>query len=197
MVLAHYLVNSTEGTYYATDVGEGICDVHSRVGGSDQGISGTIWVNPNFGDVIFYLNPMYQTPDGQVYLIPGSGLHMSGDIAGQATQTLSETFTVTENSKTEESSFEVEVTIDIAMPAETVTILQMNGQNTQIGKETYSADQLPDGITPNPETAYLIVEIQTQTGIQRQLIEPEEDSISVFIPLDTQICTQDHITVHW
>ena len=195
--LAIYRILHAEEDYHATDVGGYFSQVHSRSGGSDEGIRGTIWVAPNSGDVIFYMNPMYQTADGQVYLIPGSGIHMSGDLAGQSTQTLSETYTVTENGQTEEYTFEAEVIIDFATPAETVTVLQMDSRNTLISQKTYPVDQLPDLITPSSEAAYLIVQTESKTGTQRQLIQREDNKITIFTLLNTQICTQKSIPVEW
>lgn len=197
MLLAHFQILSDGEAYTASAVDEGICDIHSRVGGSDAGISGTIWTAKDSGEVIFYLNPVYQTADGQVYLIPGSGIHFSSGVGGRATQKKEETYTVTENGGTVEEHFAVEVAIDVTEPAETVTILQMDTENREISRQTYRADSLPEELTPDAGTAYFIVQSNTKTEAQRQICQPGDEYTDVFVRLDQQLCTQKSIYVNW
>ena len=197
IMLAHFRMSSGEDAYTATAVGEGICDIHSRVGGEDAGISGTIWMAKDSGEAIFYLNPVYQTADGQVYLVPGSGIHFSSGVGGRATQTMEERYTVTVNGETVEEHFAVEVSIDMAEPTQTVTVIQMNGKDLEVCRTTYQADALPDELTPEDGTAYLIVQSNTKTGTQRQICQPSDNHTEVFILLDQQICIRKYIYVNW
>ena len=142
IVLAVYHIQNGDESYTSSSVGEGICDVHSRTGGDDRGISGTIWMAKNSGEVIYYMNPIYQTADGRVYLVPGSGLHISSDVGGRASQKIEEKVTATENGEAYSYTFSAEVFIDFADPAETVTILQMNKQDEEVKRETFLADNL-------------------------------------------------------
>ena len=148
IVLAVYHIQNGDESYTSSSVGEGICDVHSRTGGDDQGISGTIWMAKNSGEVIYYMNPIYQTADGRVYLVPGSGLHISSDVGGRASQKIEEKVTATENGEAYSYTFSAEVFIDFADPAETVTILQMNKQDEEVKRETFLADNLPKQFVP-------------------------------------------------
>ena len=197
ILLAQFRMSSGEDTYTSAVVDEGICDIHSRVGGEDAGISGTIWTAKDSGDVIFYLNPVYQTEDGQVYLIPGSGMHFSSGVGGQATQKMEETRTVTVNGEAVEEYFAVEVAIDVTEPAETVTVLQMDEESRELSRTTYRADTLPEELTPDAGTAYLIVQSNTKTEALRQICQPGDNGADVFVQLDPQLCTKKSIYILW
>lgn len=197
IVLAVYQIQNGEESYTSSSAGEGICDVHSRTGGEDQGISGTIWMAKNSGEVIYYMNPIYQTADGQVYLVPGSGLHISSDVGGRASQKIEEKVTATENGETFSYTFSAEVFIDFTDPADTVTIIQMNKQDEEVKRETFRAGNLPKQFVPEHSTAYLIVISESDNGVHRQINQPGEDKFEVFVQLGEQICTKDYIFVEW
>lgn len=195
--LATYQIQNGEESYYTSSVGDGICDVHMKSGGEDQGISGTIWMAKNSGEVIYYMNPIYQTADGRVYLVPGSGLHISSDVGGRASQKIEEKATTTENGETYSYTFSAEVFIDFVEPAQTITIIQMNENDEEIKRETFQVDNLPKQLVPGDDIAYLIVSSQSGDSVTRQINQPGEDQIEVFVQLDKQICIKDYIFVDW
>lgn len=195
--LATYQIQNGEESYYTSSVGDGICDVHMKSGGENQGISGTIWMAKNSGEVIYYMNPIYQTADGRVYLVPGSGLHISSDVGGRASQKIEEKATTTENGETYSYTFSAEVFIDFVEPAQTVTIIQMNENDEEIKRETFQVDSLPKQLVPGDDIAYLIVSSQSGDSVTRQINQPGEDQIEVFVQLDKQICIKDYIFVEW
>lgn len=197
IALATYQIQNGEESYFASSVGDGICDVHMKSGGEDQGISGTIWMAENSGEVIYYMNPIYQTADGRVYLVPGSGLHISSDVGGRASQKIEEKATITENGETYSYTFAAEVFVDFVEPAQTVTIIEMNKHDEEVKRETFQVDNLPKQLVPGDDTAYLIVISESGDSAARQINQPGEDQIEVFVQLDKQICIKDFIFVNW
>lgn len=197
IALATYQIPNGDESYFASSVGDGICDVHMKSGGEDQGISGTIWMAQNSGEVVYYMNPIYQTADGRVYLVPGSGLHISSDVGGRASQKIEAKATITENGETYSYTFTAEVFVDFAEPARTVTIIQMNGNDAEVTRETFQVDNLPKQFVPEDDTAYLIVLSESGDSVTRQIIQTGEDQIEVFVQLDKQICVKDYIFVNW
>lgn len=157
IALAIYQIPNGEESYVSSSVGDGICDVHMKTGGEDQGISGTIWMVKNSGEAIYYLNPIYQTEDGRVYLVPGSGLHISSDVGGRASQKIETNATITENGETYSYTFAAEVFVDFAEPAQTVTIIQMNENDEEVKRETFKTDNLPKQLAPGEDTALFMV----------------------------------------
>ena len=195
--LATYQIQNGEESYFASSVGDGICDVHMKSGGEEQGISGTIWMKKNSGDVIYYMNPIYQTTDGKVYVVSGSGLHISSDVGGRASQKIEEKATITESGETYSYTFAVEVAVDFAEPAETVTIIQMSQKDEEISREIFQVDNLPKQFVPSADTAYIIAISESDDGINRQINQPGEDKIEVFTQLNEQICIKEYIYVNW
>ena len=195
--LATYQIRNGEESYYTSSVGDGISDVHMKSGGEDQGISGTIWMAKNSGEVIYYMNPIYQTADGRVYLVPGSGLHISSDVGGRASQKIEEKATTTENRETYSYTFAAEVFIDFVDPAQTISIMQMNENDEEVKRETFQVDNLPKQLVPEDDTAYLIVISESGDSVTRQINQPGEDQIEVFVQLDKQICIKEYIFVDW
>lgn len=196
-ILAVYQMDDGEGAYRSSDAGEGFCNVSVQFLETENVISGTLWQALDSGEVCYYLNPVFQTSDGQVYLTAGSGIQTNSDLGGRMTGTLSETYTVTENGQTREESFRAEVTVDFVRPADRVTILQMNEAHQEIGRDVFPAENLPEQYTPDGEAAYLLVEVCSGTEILRQLCQPEDDRFSVFVPLDARLCTEHFTAVNW
>jgi hypothetical protein len=62
---------------------EAVSDGHNYVGSTDEGSSvtleGIIYMSPRKIIGPYYLNPVYQTEDGRIYMVSGSGTSMSGD----------------------------------------------------------------------------------------------------------------------
>lgn len=197
IALATYQIQNGEESYYTSSVGDGICDVHMKSRGEDQGISGTIWMAKKSGESIFYMNPIYQTSDGRVYLVSGTGLHVSSDVGCRTSKKIEEKATTTENGETYSYTFAAEVFIDFVEPAQTVTIIQMNENDEEIKRETFQVDNLPKQLVPGDDIAYLIVSSESDDGVNRQINQPGEDKIEVFAQLNEQICIKELIIINW
>lgn len=204
ILTASYLVKPHGGNleaYWMSAVTEGICDVsiahHARDDGEDHSISGTIYLSPEYIDPCFYFNPVYQTEDGDVYLMAGQGLSFETGFAGSSCHTLNETATYTENGTTRSYTAESKITLECAVPAKVVIVLHMDENNNILSRNEYTADELPETLTPEAGTAYLLVEEHTAQTIRRSLYQPGDDSISVFKALENQICVKSQIVVQW
>lgn len=68
--------------YHATMADDGISDCQTKLsgGGLENSISleGTVYVSPLAGMSTYYINPVYQSADGRVYLTAGSGFSTEG-----------------------------------------------------------------------------------------------------------------------
>lgn len=200
-----YSVSEEDGPgYTATESGEEISDGHTNLSYSDQeeamDLEATIYYAPQDGeDVIsFYFNPVYQTADGQVYAMSGSGTSTNVDGAGVSFgHTLREENTETENgvSKTWRSS--VKVTVESVDPPERITVLQM-GEDHQIVSETaYEPGSLPEAMTLPAEIAYLLVETHTGGTVKRELVDRDTETLTTFRCRDDGICVKQTTTLTW
>lgn len=193
-LLAQFRFEDENGAYTATSAGDGICDVHSAVSNTENSLTGTLYMEAGAGTVTLYYNPVYQTPDGQVYLLSGTGLSLSS--LGEASQTLSETYTVTEDGETWERSFRVELKLDQADPADTVTVHRMDRDNRILTSETFPAEELPETYEPGKGTAYLLIEQRGKT-LDRQLHEPGDGALTVFLPGEDGLCQVRQLQILW
>lgn len=86
-------------SYYSPSYDEAVSVTQLVLTGGDEEkleLAGTIYYDSSISQIKVYINPVYQTSDGEVYLINGSGMTLSdqtGGSGGKFTQTLEETTT--------------------------------------------------------------------------------------------------------
>jgi len=107
-------VQDEQGEYVSSQT-DAMCEVAFHYG-TDTRQEGTLYVLPC--DTPFYINPVYQLPDGRVFLVTGQGIQFSGDaFGGEYSTTLTETRTETEDGETLTATEEVKVTLKgVTMP---------------------------------------------------------------------------------
>ena len=171
---------SEEGTDYPTVVHfGGLGKARSRVNVSDaDGIRSSA-----ASDVykrqdehrIFNFYPIYQTPDGRVYLTSGSSIGVSGDDGGSVSHTLTSDKTESIGGKSERVKVKVAITA-VSHPTPTkFTVAHMDENDTVLKLEEFAPDALPESITPADGAAYLI---GTSCGIDRDGETAEYDICS-------------------
>lgn len=201
IILASYQLQDSSNAYWSTDCGEGICDIKTALSSLDNGtlreIVGSLYISHTSGDTIFYFNPVYQTADGAVYLVPGSGLHVSSALGASASQAISSTATVTENGVETTHSSKIEVKIDFVAVADKVVLIQMDENNREIARSEFIPGEMPEEFTPLDNAAYLIIEEHCGDSVSRSLHQPGSDSIRVFFAPDGKLCLEDRTTVNW
>ena len=174
---------SEEGTDYPTVVHfGGLGKARSRVSVSDADgirttdidLSGEVYA---CGDEhrIFNFYPIYQTPDGSVYLTSGSSIGVSGDDGGSVSHTLTSDKTESIGGKSERVKVKVAITA-VSHPTPTkFTVAHMDENDTVLKLEEFAPDALPESITPADGAAYLI---GTSCGIDRDGETAEYDICS-------------------
>lgn len=174
---------SEEGTDYSTVVHfGGLGKARSRVNVSDADgirttdidLSGEVYA---CGDEhrIFNFYPIYQTPDGRVYLTSGSSIGVSGDDGGSVSHTLTSDKTESIGGKSERVKVKVAITA-VSHPTPTkFTVAHMDENDTVLKLEEFAPDALPESITPADGAAYLI---GTSCGFDRDGETAEYDICS-------------------
>lgn len=155
---------SEEGTDYPTVVHfGGLGKARSRVNVSDADgirttdidLSGEVYA---CGDEhrIFNFYPIYQTPDGRVYLTSGSSIGVSGDDGGSVSHTLTSDKTESIGGKSERVKVKVAITVAARATPTKFTVAHMDENDTVLKLEEFAPDALPESITPATGAAYLI-----------------------------------------
>lgn len=134
----------------------------------------------------FYANPMYRAPDGQVYLIGGTGVSGSMDTAGTSLgKTIAETVTLTADGETIQQRYEVKINMTAVLPMEKIVLLELDANSLVIGRTEFLPGQVPDTFTPASETAYLVVETHRQNSsgevsVDRELFDRQDTSFPTY-----------------
>ena len=174
---------SEEGTDYPTVVHfGGLGKARSRVNVSDADgirttdidLSGEVYA---CGDEhrIFNFYPIYQTPDGRVYLTSGSSIGVSGDDGGSVSHTLTSDKTESIGGKSERVKVKVAITAVSHLTPTKFTVAHMDENDTVLKLEEFASDALPESITPADGAAYLI---GTSCGFDRDGETAEYDICS-------------------
>jgi len=186
--------------------GTGISDGHTHITTTDYGnnlaLTGTIYVSVDAADNSFYINPVYQSADGSIYLLPGSGVSFGSNIEGMKhTTTLSEEETITVDGESVVAySVEVELHVESVLPPETVHILQLDKDSTVLARTEYAADALPKSLTILSGTEYIIAESYSAGNdpvITRQLFQKEDSYMNLICPWEEDICIKKDIRLDW
>lgn len=213
MGLYSVLIRDEEGEYYTSISGGGISDVHvghhSKDTEEDISLEGVIYVSAmskavQQGDTVFYFNPVYQTPEGQVYLMSGSGLDSMSLSEEGTSMSHNMNETVTTDANGEEKSFGCNVTVEIqsVIAPEKLVVVQMSAENTVLQQTEYIPGQLPKALVPKEEVAYLLVESWKKDGdsqwiVDRKVCQQGEKKISVLHDRGDGICEEEFLSIQW
>lgn len=180
-----------ESVSFAELCDDGMSDVDYRTEVTDEGESrsqsGTLYVLPGMGDEDsrYYVNPVYQDGEGEIYVMANGGFSASYDSeeGEKVSTTVSDQVRITENEKSKTEKSSVTVRIAVMYRPVKITLYQMDADNQIVNREEYVPGQLPEKLSAGKETAYFLVETQRQdpeghivTG--RRLLEREDSELS-------------------
>lgn len=166
--------------------------------GNETTLEGTLYMDAALDFVSFYINPVYQTSEGQVYLMTGSGMSSSG--AGGLSSTMNETTSETIDGVTKNTAFNVVIHIEPRNATEKVIIKQMNDSDEVVVTTTITMGMVPEFVSKDPKTTYIILEdygynLEGVIEIKREIIEKDEVSIACFFMGDDGIAVGEYITI--
>lgn len=194
--------------YVAIESDPGICDAKSHITGTDAGdmieLEGTIYVCPQEEDVVgVYCNPVYQCPDGSVYLVPGQGMSFSGDVEG-ATMSHKVEDKITVKEKGEEKTYanSVEMHVKTSYAPEKIIVMQMDASGNKLDYQEYEPGKLPKEIEPLADTEYFIVETYKMDGAgehvaTRKLVGKDETFFQTMYVGEKKVCLQTMTAIQW
>lgn len=138
-------------------------------------LSGIIYVDREATDLAFHMNPVYQTPEGEVYALGTFpvGLHavsMSG-----CPQTFSQE-QETAIGEVETSSGTITLEIQALDLPERYVILEMDSENNVISSSSYTPEEMPREYIPDGDAAYLILESHCDGHITRSVHSPDDET---------------------
>lgn len=169
-----------------------IQDSYNFAGEEDEmELAGTIYILPSMYDTIYYMNPVYQTEAGDIYVVPGGmGDHIGSLELAELKTSYSASYTVTKDGKTEASKMTISITYKGAYEPSRILVHQMDASNRVVKMEEFEPGKLPEEIITEANTAYMVVETQHVNGeaSTREIYTPNEGGDDYF---DTFFVTED------
>lgn len=195
---------------YITSVSDpAISDGHIDYKVSDEGesivLTGTIYASPDKLSRTYYFNPVYQSADGRVYAVTGSGFMCDGGFeseGGLYSQTLDAEITSVENGKSKTDSVSVTISLSIMFATEKIAVLQMDQNSSILFEAAYAPDEMPESISVQKDTAYIIVEThkRDQAGkikISREIYGGEAENIATYFLRKDRVCVKKWTRLVW
>ena len=185
------------GEYWTGFSSEGICELNSNISATDAGdnimVEGTVYF-PADAEVMLCANPVYQTPEGEFYVIQGNSFH-SHLQTGAMSQSVRDEKTWTENGTSHTFCAEFKTTVQGVELAEKVVLVWMDANHRELERAEYDPRELPESI--EADCAYLIVEEITVANITRTLYQPEDEQITVYYQGDQPWCLPKFTKLLW
>lgn len=166
-------------------------------------LESTVYLSVNTGSggyfAQYYANPVYQTPEGDVYLTSGQGNSFGGDTltGGSSSMSLSNSTTKTQDSVTVSESFKVTVSAYMLPEIESVAILAMDASDEVVSSSEYELSQLGGGISTGGE--YLVIEYLTasEDKPERYVVSRGDESFPVYTSGGNGLCNIANIALIW
>lgn len=189
--VSFYLIcNSEEYTDAYLNSDPEITDM--KINGSNENVkTSAILYAPEF--IKYSIELVYETTDGDIYMIDYTGCNTSGE----TTTSYTEKNKVLQNGKeiTIKETYEIKVK-QINKPQK-VVLKQMNESDEVIDSVTVTKENIPETLTKNPETAYIIAEKHSADSneITREILETDEESYECIFTGDKGFCVNYSITI--
>ena len=187
------------GEYWTGFSSEGICELNSNIAATDAGdniaVEGTVYF-PADAEVMLCTNPVYQTPEGEFYVVQGNSFH-SHLQTGSMSQSVRDEKTWNQDGTAYTFCAEFKTTVQGVELAEKVVLVWMTADHTEVSRAEYDPNTLPESVTPAEGAAYLIVEEIAGENITRTLYQPEDEQITVYYQGEQPWCLPDMAQIHW
>lgn len=193
---------------------DSICDSNINVMDIDQGreteLSATLYTTPkdNVKNYIYYLNRVYQTADGEIYTLPGSGVnidteHDEGELISVH---IDDTTEYWDNQQKQEDKTSVTFKFAVMYEPVKITLCQMNKENKIIKQEALTPGKLPETLHTEKDAAYLLVQTEKRvpckkTVFTRKLYEYEDYDngtlLETYYEQDNGVIAKQHTEIVW
>ena len=197
----------TEESYTCLCSEGGISNVKSNIHHTDNGaqeieLTADVYYSYEKWGTVFYMNPVYQESDGDIYCVEGMGYAVSGDkgsIDGTSSgsQTLNDKINVNDNG--EEIVYQSKVTINyipVYVPSQ-IEFIFMNEDNKAIKEETFKPENAPEELTVPKSTEYVIVIQKNEEGSIADVIGKNCENAEFIAEDNDGYCSLHSVNLVW
>ena len=194
-------------SFLSSSSDEAISDGHTGIKSGDKEnsltLEGTIYIAPS-GLETYYINPVYQSDDGRVYVTSGSGFS-TDSTQNEGTlfsQTMSFERTVTENGKAVKDSTSVKISLHMMQAPKKIVLLEMDRGSAVLSRTECMPGEVPDAITPKAGTEYILVETHKTDSegkplVTRTLFGKDAQTLETFYSREDGVCVKQWTALNW
>ena len=141
-------------------------------------------------DVVICMNPVYQTPDGEVYVLSDKPLSYDVATMDGCSATISQTG---------EDGCTATLTIHQVVLPENYVIIEMDEENQPLRQAEFAPGELPETYAPGADAAYLILEARAGEDTTRTVYSPGDESTAMdtYRPGQYGLCIKGYTTIFW
>ncbi len=194
MLVADDCFSDISRHYVVTDDGEEIY------------LEGTLYLQAGKGQTeAFFLNPVYQTEDGEIYLIGGNGIgsNVLWEDGNEMSDKIEGTYNYTVGGVEESYKGSVEIKFVTVNAPEKIKFYHMSEKHEILKVEEFSPEEVPEDLQTEKGTAYVLMEneIEDEAGtirIERKLCEPDAEgqmTVKIFHPSENGILIPKYVSI--
>lgn len=178
---------------------------HTRIGNQDGltqiDLESTLYIadTVELDDLTVYMNPVYQTPEGELYALGTGPMGIDASSLEGYTETVSQKVTVMLPDGVKSSGGSITLRGETVVLPGLYVILEMDQHNELLRHSEYTPEQMPDTYTPGADTAYLILEARSDGKTVRSVYSPDDESavMDTFYPGRYGICVKGYTHIEW
>ena len=166
-------------------------------GGEEIQLEGTLYLQAGKAHETYYLNPVHQTEDGEIYVGTGNGLssNVIGEDGNDMSSTLSATTNLTVDGVTKSYKCSVDVRFVTVDTPTKVRFYHMTETHEALKVEEFVPEEVPEEMQVEEGTCYVLIETEKVnsggvSAIEREISEPDEEgqiTVKTFIPSEDGI----------
>ncbi|MDD4312255.1 MAG: hypothetical protein PHW41_07220 [Eubacteriales bacterium] len=194
--------------FLASNYDSAISDIHTSIFVTDADerveLKGTLNLSMSYTNKQIFINPVYQTEDGSVYVESGDSFTQGGTTSEGTfmTQTISDTTTKTRNGESQSNANSVALSIAFVYPPEKIVVIQMDQNNEVVKRMEYQPGALPETLKPEATTEYIVVETHKKDAegsplVTREMYTKEDDAVSSYYARADGICSKQSTALAW
>lgn len=197
----------TEESYTCLCSEGGLSNIQSNVHHRDNGekeleLIADIYYSFEKWGTVFYMNPVYQEADGDIYVVEGMGHSVTGDKGSigsdsKGSQTLTDKITVNENG--EETVYQSKITINyipVYVPVKTEFVF-MNDDNEAISESEFNTHQVPSELSVPKGTEYVLILQKSEEGTETDVVGKGTEYAEFLFEENQGICSLGSVTLKW
>ena len=197
-----YMVEDAEdySVYCFGDVPQKHANIRKDEDGQYIEITATLYYMPRVKEVIneFYLNPIYQTADEQIYAVPGHSVSTGGGMSSEGTKlslSCSDEQTRTLSDKRIINRVDIDVELEAVYEPLEMYLYQMSEEHEIVKEEKFVPEESFIEYRVEPETDYVHIVTEKllpngKTVTIRELIDWEGDKTELYEEIDSEETTE-------